>query len=142
MRRSSCRSSQSGFSLLEILMAFAILSLSLGVLLRIFGGGGQIASTADEYSRAIIVAESLMATLGIESPLKPGETSGQIGDSYRWILRVELYPVDEADMSSANFGYKPYWVNLTVEWGEIDDARAFDLKTLRLIRNDNFGGLQ
>ncbi|NBS18037.1 MAG: type II secretion system protein, partial [Gammaproteobacteria bacterium] len=32
---------QSGFSLLEILVAFAVLSLCLGVLLRIFAGGGQ-----------------------------------------------------------------------------------------------------
>lgn len=139
--RTSGRLRQSGFSLLEILVAFAVLSISLGVLLRIFGGGGRIAATADEYSRAIVVAESLLATAGIETPLRPGETSGQIGDTYRWVMRVEPYPPDEALAAApTNIGFKPYWVELTVEWGDSDDPRAFDLKTLRLLPETRLGG--
>lgn len=124
---------EAGFSLLEILVAFAILALCLGVLLRIFGGAGRIAGTADEYSRAIVVAESLLAAAGIETPLAPGETNGEIGETYRWTLRVEPYPVDRALGLPEQMGFKPYWVNLTVEWGDADDPRAFDLKTLRLL---------
>lgn len=133
--------SQDGFSLLEILVAFAILALSLGVLLRIFGGAGRIAGTADEYSRAIVVAESLLATVGTETPLAPGETSGEIGETYRWVLQVEPYPL-EAGPDQQGQGFKPYWVNLTVEWGDADDPRAFDLKTLRLLPDSPRGGLR
>lgn len=139
--RIDTRRRSGGFSLLEILVAFAILSLSLGVLLRIFGGGGRIAATADEYSRAIIVAESLLATAGIDAPLKPGETSGAVDDTYRWVLRVDPYPPDEALAAApANLGFKPYWVTLTVEWGDPEDPRAFDLKTLRLLPETRLGG--
>jgi general secretion pathway protein I len=124
---------QAGFSLLEILVAFALLSLSLGVLLRIFGGAGHIAGTADEYSRAIVVAESLLASAGIEIPLQPGETGGEIDKRYRWTLRVTPYSVDESQTGTQQLGFKPYWVELSVEWGEEDDPRAFDLATLRLL---------
>lgn len=123
---------QGGFSLLEILVAFAILSVSLGILLRIFGGAGQIAATADEYSRAIAVAETMYAQLGIEVPLQPGESHGEVDENYRWTLRVEPYPVDES-LQGAQQGHKPYWVELSVEWGGEEDPRAFDLHTLRML---------
>lgn len=131
--RNSRYPSEAGFSLLEILVAFAILSLSLGVLLRIFGGAGHIAGVADEYSRAIVVAESLLAAAGIETPLQPGETSGEIGETYRWTMRVTPYPVDEALLGQQALNFKPYWVELSVEWGDLDDPRSFDLTTLRLL---------
>jgi general secretion pathway protein I len=109
------------------------MALSLGVLLRIFGGAGRIAGTADEYARAIVVAESLLASAGVETPLRPGETQGEIGEIYRWTLRVNPYPMDESQLGAQPLGFKPYWVELSVQWGEEDDPRAFDLTTLRLL---------
>ena len=127
---------QSGFSLLEILVAFSILALSLGVLLRIFAGGGHIASTAEEYSRAILVAESTMASLGVESPLRPGVKNGVLPGNYRWNVNVYPYPVDQGLLGGENqMDFKPFWVELTIEWGDADDPRAFSLTTLRLIAN-------
>jgi general secretion pathway protein I len=133
---------QGGFSLLEILVAFAILSLSLGVLLRIFGGAGRIAGTADEYSRAIVVAESLLAAAGVETPLQPGETSGDIGEAYRWTMRVNPYPLDETLLGPQQMGFKPYWVELSVEWGDENDPRSFDLTTLRLLQETPRGAVR
>lgn len=125
---------ENGFSLLEILVAFSIMALCLGVLLRIFGGAGHIASTADQYSRAIIVAESLLASLGIDTPLRPGHTQGEIGTGYHWTLDVTPYPVEsEGTAGQGSMGFKPYRVELTVEWGEVEDPRAFNLVTLRLL---------
>lgn len=124
---------QAGFSLLEILVAFAILALSLGVLLRIFGGGGQIAAVADEYSRSIVVAESLMNSLGVEIPLEPGEREGDVDEIYHWTLNVHPYPLDAVVTGTAQPPFIPYWVDLSVSWGDADDPRAFDLKTLRLL---------
>lgn len=132
---------EGGFSLLEILVAFAILALCLGVLLRIFGGAGRIAGTADEYSRAIIVAESLMASAGIETPLVPGENPCQADDGYRCTLQVTPYPMDPG-LGLPQQGFKPYWVDLTVEWGDEDDPRAFDLKTLRLLPDTGRGAFR
>ena len=134
------RPDQAGFSLIEILVAFAILSLSLGVILRIFAGGGHIAATADEYSRAILTAESLMASLGVEKPLQPGQSGGEISGGYRWTVDVIPYPFDQSLLGGQKIGFNPYWVDLTVEWGDENDPRAFNLKTLRMIPENPNGG--
>jgi general secretion pathway protein I len=134
------RPDQAGFSLIEILVAFAILSLSLGVILRIFAGGGHIAATADEYSRAILTAESLMASLGVEKPLQPGQSGGEIPGGYRWTVDVTPYPFDQSLLGGQKIGFNPYWVDLTVEWGDENDPRAFNLKTLRMIPENPNGG--
>jgi general secretion pathway protein I len=133
---------EAGFSLLEILVAFSVMALTLGVLLRIFGGGNRIAIATDEYSRAIVVAESLLASAGVEAPLQPGETSGDIGELYHWTLKVNPFPVDEDLMPQGNVPVpvKPYWVELSVEWGEGDERRSFDLTTLRLLQDSPLPG--
>ncbi len=132
---------QTGFSLLEILVAFSILSLSLGVLLRIFAGGGHIAATADEYSRAILTAESMLDSLGVEQPLKPGVTQGDLPGGYHWNVNVFPYPFDQGLLGGENqVGFKPFWVELTIEWGDEQDPRAFNLITMRLIPDKPGGG--
>jgi general secretion pathway protein I len=127
---------QAGFSLLEILVAFAVMALSLGVLLRIFAGGTRMAITADEYSRAMVVAESLFASVGMETPIQPGESSGEVDEKYHWTLTVTPYPVDEELSPPGNLPAKPFWVELHVEWGEADEQRSFDLATLRLTQDN------
>ena len=57
---------QQGFSLLEILIAFSILALSLGILLKIFSAGVNTAIIAENYTTAVQLSESLMAKVGIE----------------------------------------------------------------------------
>ena len=75
---------QRGFSLLEILIAFSILALSLGILLKIFSAGVNTAGVAEEYTAAVQIAESLMAQTGVETPLQPNEATGLENEKYHW----------------------------------------------------------
>lgn len=82
---------QKGFSLLEILIAFSILAISLGILLKIFSAGINTAVVAEDYTVAVQIAESLMAKTGLESPLQEGEDSGTENDKYEWQVMVTPY---------------------------------------------------
>ena len=128
---------QQGFSLLEILVAFSILALSLGVLLNIFSGGVRRAAVSDEYQQAVTIAESKLATAGTEEELREGEIDGVIGDKYHWSLRAALfYDVDEG-IEEDTLPVEPYQITVTVEWAAGKQDRYIELTTLRLAGKKN-----
>ena len=82
---------QRGFSLLEILVAFSILALSLGVLMQIFSGSLRNADVTRDQAQAVALAQSLLASAGVETTLAPGESAGVLDDKFRWLLRVSPF---------------------------------------------------
>ena len=72
--------SQRGLSLIEVLVAFVVLALTLGVILQIFSGGLRNARLSDAYTRALLLAETRLEAEGSEQALVPGETAGQLGE--------------------------------------------------------------
>ncbi|MDO9106247.1 MAG: type II secretion system protein [Methylovulum sp.] len=124
---------QRGFSLLEILIAFSILALSLGILLKIFSSGVNIAAVAEEYTAAVQIAESLMIRTGVETPLQAGETSGLDGEHYNWRVVVNPYvlPPDQVDVNALKLAL--FKVDVTVSWGDGNTGeRQIELSTLKL----------
>lgn len=128
---------QTGFSLLEILIAFSILALSLGILLKIFSSGVNAAQVAEEYTVAVQIAESLIAETGVTAPLQPGESSGVELQKYQWLMSVTPYTLDFANVSSkktdtetAGTSVSLFKVRVVVTWG--DDNRQFELAKLKL----------
>ena len=117
-----------GFSLLEILVAFSILAVSLGILLKIFSSGVKTAMIAEEYTVATQIAESLMAKTGIEEPLVVGEYSGTEVDKYHWRVTVENSPNPADDEEDAGL----LAVRVIVQWGDNDrNRRAVELNTVK-----------
>ena len=57
-------SSERGFSLIEMLVAMVILSLSLGVLYQAAAGAIRNARVSGEYTQAVMLAESKLAEYG------------------------------------------------------------------------------
>ncbi len=128
---SSLFARQHGFSLLEILVAFAILSMSLGVLFAIFGKGMDLAGTSDEYTKAVLLAESTLARVGVEKRLQQGENYGSIDDVYDWRVTVETFTPYDEELLVENLPFQLFQVNVEVKWGGIGFSRSVELKTLR-----------
>jgi general secretion pathway protein I len=115
-----------GFSLLEVLVAFAILALTLGVLMNIFSGGLRNLGDGQQYARATLDAQSKLSEIGVTQPLSPGETSGEFGDGFSWVARVT--PIAQSPGSNQAL----YQVDLTVKWGDGPTQRAVSLHTLKI----------
>jgi general secretion pathway protein I len=100
---------QKGFTLLEILVAFTILAMALGVLMQIFSRGVNGAILSDRYARASTLAESKLASTGIEEPLKEGVSNGKFDgksdEDFTWTLSVR--PYEDASLEPLPGGVAP-----------------------------------
>ena len=120
-----------GFTLIEVLVAFIILAVALGVLMQVFSTGLRNARVAENYTTATLYAESMLAAVGIEEPLAAGETSGDFDDRFRWRLDVQPYAISDVGDEAAVAG-RAFQVVVTVSWGDEDNPRDVTLTTLRL----------
>ena len=132
------RSRQRGFSLLEILVAFSILALSLGVLMQIFSGTLRNADVTRDQAQAVALAQSLLAAAGVETTLAQGESAGVMDDKFHWVLRVSPSVQDlragEAEAVRSPLPLVLWEVAVRVAWG--GDSRipekSLTLTTLRV----------
>src|SRR5712692_215354 len=85
-----CMRPAGGFTLLEVLVAFAITALALVALVRGASAGLGSSDTATRTIEAVGRVQSLLAQVGVVSPLAPGETTGE-QDGFRW--RIVVTPV-------------------------------------------------
>jgi type II secretory pathway pseudopilin PulG len=72
----------------EVVVAFAVLALVLPLLLRTMSGALGAADRARDGAVAVMLAESALARLGIDRPLRPGTEAGTFGNGFRWHLVV------------------------------------------------------
>ena len=127
-----------GFSLLEVLAAFVVLALVGTALFRIFSGALGNASLSDEYSRATLYAESLLASPGVETPLREGTQQGNSEDGkYAWTAQTAPYRVPgstpDLDAAADLMPVRLWHIAVTVRWpGVAGSDRSIALATVRI----------
>lgn len=134
----SARLSQRGFTLIEVVIAFAVLGLALTVLLGTLSGSAREMRRSADSSRAALHAQSLLDDVGIDQPLAPGNSSGEFDDGhYRWNLQVEKFvdPSQQQRQDPATVGASAQLLQLSlhVEWGDAGPAERLTVRTLRLV---------
>jgi len=120
----------SGFTLIEVLIAFAILALVLGVVFRTISSGLSHERTARLATARVLEARSILDQIGVSIPLEEGLIEGRLATGEIWTLTVSLLEPAASDENPAGT-INAYFTELSVAG---KDGRILHLKTLNLGR--------
>jgi len=130
---------QRGFTLIEVLVAFMILAISLSVIFRIFSGGLRNIALSEDYARAVLVAEAQLAGVGVSAPLLVGMTTGEWDARFHWERVIEPYHPWEQDKALVVL-LPAYRVTVSVDWDHAGQKRQVTLSSVRLQQPAHIGG--
>jgi len=120
---------ESGFTLLEITVAMAIIAIALTAMLNSQSQSLSLANEAKFSTTAALLAQSKMAQFETMKPEDLVSDSGDFGEDfpyYHWEMNVNDITIPGAEKSSEYLKQ----VDLTISWGDVEQYQYH----LRLIR--------
>jgi general secretion pathway protein I len=125
------RADESGFTLIEVLVATTIAALLLLPLLRGFSTGLAATTRSGGLTEATLIAQSTLEAVGGEAPLDKVTDLERQEDRYRVTARVRRYSGPEF-ANDATLPVAPYEIRVTVDWPEGSKNQSVEIRTLRL----------
>jgi general secretion pathway protein I len=119
-------------SLIEVLVAFTVMAIGLGGIYQVVGAGLKAAQRGDEYSRALLVARTQLARVGIDTSPDLGRSSGTVDEVFRWVADVTPYLPGTEELDFTEAVVDAVEVRLEVSWGNASEERGVVLNTVRL----------
>jgi general secretion pathway protein I len=120
-----------GFTLVEVVVAFAVLAITFGALYEVLGSSLHRASEVERYERAVMSAQSLLAEFSATARPEEGAVSGKTSDGMAWERQIEPYDVGRPLQSAL----KPFLVTVVVHWGT-RESQSLQLQAILLGRSE------
>ena len=126
MSRRSCSDDSAGFTLIETLVALAIIAAVLGTIGSVIAVSVRGTRSIDQHLALAGTAETLLAQLPPRALLKPGRQSGEVAGS-RW--RIEIAPLNVPGGDPATDRFVPLSINLRLQRA---DGSTLQVSTVKL----------
>ena len=123
-----------GFTLLEVVVAVAILGIALGTAFELLGVGLRAVTASGEYTGAAALAKRKLAETTLLA-LAPGTAESGADGRYRWTAVVS--PDEPGARGAPSPGLLAVRVNVT--WAARGRERSLELVTLRRAGPDGLG---
>lgn len=124
-----------GYTLIEVIVAFAVLALALTLLLGTLTNASRQVHWSSEAGRAALLAQGLLDGFDTGGALHEGDRDGVLEDGrYRWTLHVRRFddPIRVGQPVDPNLPV-PMALDLVLEWGDGGPRQRLELHSLRLV---------
>jgi general secretion pathway protein I len=129
-----CR--QRGYTLIEVVVAFALLAFAMTLLLGSLTNATKQVRAASDFGRAALHAQSLLDQAGVGEALAVGQRDGEIEDGrYRWEMNVAPFRDPAALPGQPQILGAPQLLQLELimRWGKGGPRESLRLQSLRLV---------
>ena len=116
-----------GFTLVEVLVAFAVLSLTVVVAVQGFAQGLRLLKLSGDHQHAILIADQKAREIVVP---KEGREEGTEG-AFAWARTTRPLPAPELEVPGRAPRWHVYEIDVQVAWGE--GRRAVGITTLRTV---------
>ena len=116
-----------GFTLIEVVVAIAILAISLAMIMQLFSGGLKASRASCDYTRAIVHAKDKMEEMSIE----PLQDNGKFEDGFEWESEIQPYKeLEDSNLKLLKIKVKVSWLDAPQK------QRAIELISLKKISDE------
>ena len=121
-----------GFTLLEVLVAIAILGIAVTVVLQLFSANLRAISVSGDYVSAATKAEAKMREILSDDKLSEKSSSETTDDGYR----IDVSITDALKERTDNLQIRLLEIDLTVYWTRGTKERSLSLKTMKVVNKE------
>ncbi len=127
-----------GFTLIEIVVALAILGIGLTVIIELFSGGLRLGRTSEDYTKAIGYGRMKMEEIISKQTVEEGSDEGDFDKTFRWqvdIRKVDLLPADKDP--DLKLPINLFRVKVNILWKLGSRERSTSLETYKTSKSED-----
>jgi general secretion pathway protein I len=137
-RRKSVRldsEARGGFTLIEVVVALAILSVGLTVVIELFAGGLRLAKVSGEYTKAVNYGRIKMEEMAVKPKMEEGSEEGKFDETFHWqvgVKKVDVLPIEKRP--EFKVPVELFQIQVKVIWKSGSRERSASVETYKTIR--------
>jgi prepilin-type N-terminal cleavage/methylation domain-containing protein len=121
-----------GFTLLEVLVALAILGIAITVIIQLFSANLRALSASEDYVSASLQGAAKMRALLDEQDLSERAWTETSPEGYRFDIAVKESLTDRTEILPVRL----LDIALTIQWTKGNRVRSMTFQTLKLIKKE------
>jgi prepilin-type N-terminal cleavage/methylation domain-containing protein len=122
---------ETGFTLLEIVVAMAIVGIGVVTVLQIFSVGLRLATASSARTDAVAYSRQAVDAFLARQIFAPRGDSGSIGSTFSW--QIDVDPVRD-DSQDAPQNWQVSEITLRLSYPEAERYKEIQMKTIRLMK--------
>jgi len=124
-----------GFTLLEVIVAFSLLAVTVTVIVQLFSSNLRVLVTSEDYVSAVVRAEAKMRDVLDGEDIAEGTSSETTPEGYR----VETTVSKVYERRTRDLPFEVLEIGVKLTWKSFLAERVMTLRTMKMVKKQKAG---